>query len=116
MFVANLWQNLHYAIRALGRNPGFTFFAILSLALGIGANTAIFTLINALLLRDIPVRQPERLVYLSTIRQGDKITFSYPMFREIERGQRVFSALIAWSTNALTNVEVDGVLAHHRVL
>jgi predicted permease len=111
-----LWQTLRYTLRVLAKNPGFTTVAVLSLALGIGANTAIFTLINAVLLRDLPVRQPERLVQLSPIRQGDKITFSYPMFREVERGQRVFSALMAWSTNALSNVEVNGVLAQDRVL
>lgn len=111
-----LWQNLRYTLRVLGKNRGFTAVAVLSLALGIGANTAIFTLINALLLRDLPVRQPERLVRLSPVRQGDNITFSYPMFREVERGQRVFSSLMAWSTNALSNVEVDGILAQHRVL
>ena len=72
------WRSLRYTLRVLGKNPGFTSVAILSLALGIGANTAIFTLINALFLRGLPVRQPERLVQLSPIRQGDKITFSYP--------------------------------------
>jgi hypothetical protein len=51
------WQNLRYTIRVLGKNPVFTAVAVLSLALGIGANTAIFTLINALLLRDL---QPAR--------------------------------------------------------
>jgi predicted permease len=111
-----LWQTLHYTLRTLSKSPAFTAVAILSLALGIGANTAIFTLINALLLRDLPVRQPERLVQLAPIRQGNKITFSYPMFREVERGQRVFSALMAWSTNALSNVEVNDVLAQDRVL
>jgi len=114
--MATFWQNLRYTLRVLAKIPGFTTVAILSLALGIGANTAIFTLINALLLRDLPVRQPERLVRLSPVRQGDKIPFSYPMFREIERGQRVFSSLMAWSTNALSNVEVNGVLAQDRVL
>jgi hypothetical protein len=59
--VDRLWQNLRYTLRVLGTNPGFTAVAVLSLALGIGANTAIFTLINALLLRDLPVRQPERI-------------------------------------------------------
>ena len=68
--MANLWQNLRYTIRVLGKNPGFTVVAVLSLALGIGANTAIFTLINALLLRDLPVRQPERLVQLVAVRPG----------------------------------------------
>jgi hypothetical protein len=73
------WQSLRYSLRVLGKNPGFTTVAILSLALGIGANTAIFTLINALLLRDIPVRQPERLVQLSAVRPEGKVPFSYPM-------------------------------------
>src|SRR5436853_4933356 len=110
-----LWQNLRYSFRALRKNPGFTAVAILSLALGIGANVSIFTLIHALLLRDLPVPHPERLVELSLVRQGHKITFSYPMFRELDRGQRVFSALIAWSGPWLSNVEVNGVLAQSRV-
>jgi ABC-type antimicrobial peptide transport system permease subunit len=114
--MGTFWRSLRYTLRVLGKNPGFTAVAILSLAFGIGANTAIFTLINAVLLRDLPVRQPERLVRLSAIRQGDKITFSNPMVREVERGQRVFSALMAWSTNAFSNVEVNGVLAQDRVL
>src|SRR5256884_5527669 len=75
------------------KNPVFTAVAVLSLALSIGANTAIFTLINALLLRDLPVPHPERLVERSVVRQDHKIPFSYPMFRELERGQRVFSGL-----------------------
>ena len=95
--MANFWQNLRYTLRVLGKHPGFTAVAVLSLALGIGANTAIFSLLDALLLRDLPVRQPERLVELSVVRRGDKIMFSFPMFREIERGQRVFSGLIGWS-------------------
>src|SRR6266576_1084176 len=114
--MATFWQSLRYTLRVLAKNPGFTTVAILSLALGIGANTAIFTLINALLLRDLPVRHPERLVYLSAVRQGKKITFSYPMFREVERGQRVFSGMIGWGGNWLPNVEVNGVLSKDRVL
>ena len=58
--MGTLWQTLRYSLRILAKNPGFTTVAVLSLALGIGANTAIFTLINALLLRNLPVRQPER--------------------------------------------------------
>src|SRR6266513_1056250 len=86
MVMRQLWQNLRYSLRALRKNPGFTAVAILSLALGIGANVAIFTLINALLLRDLPVPYPDRLVELSLVREGHKITFSYPMFRELDRG------------------------------
>jgi hypothetical protein len=114
--VEKVWQNLRYTIRVLGKNPGFTAVAILSLALGIGANTAIFTLINALLLRDLPVHQPERLVQLSPVRQGNKITFSYPMFREVERRQTVFNEMFAWDVGMMSNVEVDGILSQHYVL
>ena len=110
------WQNVRYSFRALRKNPGFTMVAILSLALGIGANVAIFTLINALLLRDLPAPHPDRLVELSVVRNGDKIPFSYPMFRELDRGQRVFSSLIAWSGGIISNVEVNGVFARANVL
>ena len=110
-----LWQNLRHSLRALGKNPGFTTVAILSLALGIGANVAIFTLINALLLRELPVPRPERLVELSLVRLGHKGTFSYPIFRELDRGQRVFSAFIGWSGTWQSNVEVNGVLAQNRL-
>ena len=88
---------------------------VLSLALSIGANTAIFTLINALLLRDLPVPHPERLVERSVVRQDHKIPFSYPMFRELERGQRVFSGLIGWG-GGIPNVEVKGTLFQNQVL
>jgi len=109
--MAELSQNLRCTIRALGKNPGFTAVALLSLALGIGANTAIFSLLNALLLRDLPVRQPERLVELSVVRRNDKIPFSFPMFRELERAQKVFSGLIGWSFGEMVNVEVNGALS-----
>jgi len=66
--MGTLWQDLRYSLRGMAKAPGLTTVAILSLALGIGANTAIFTLINALLLRDLPVRQPEQLVELSVKR------------------------------------------------
>jgi predicted permease len=114
--VTTLFSNLRYAIRTLLRNPGFTCVAVLSLALGIGANTAIFTLVNALLLRDLPVRQPDRLVELSAIRKGNKIPFSFPMLQEIERGQRVFSELTGWSRAGMSNVEVNGALEQASVL
>ena len=108
--MTSLWQNVRYTIRALGKNPGFAIVSVLSLALAIGANTAIFSLLDALLLRDLPVQHPERLVELSVVRRGDKIMFSYPMFREIESGQKVFSGLTGWSSGSETNVEFHGEL------
>ncbi len=113
--MTDFWPTVRYTFRILGRSPGFTAAAVLSLALGIGANTAIFTLVNALLLRELPVQQPERLAQLSVVRRGDNIPFSYPMFREIERGQRVFSGLIGWSPGSRSNVEINGALSQAAV-
>ena len=110
-FIETLLQDLRFAVRMLARNPGFTAVAVLSLALGIGANTAIFSLLDALLLRDLPVWQPERLVEFSVIRRGDKIPFSFPMLRELNQGQKVFSGLIGWTPGYMANLEFNGVLS-----
>lgn len=111
-----LWQHLRYTIRVLGRSPGFATVAILSLALGIGANTAIFTLVDALLLRELPVRQPEQLVELSVKRLEGSVPFSYPMFRELSRSQGVFCDLMAWNSGGLFNIELNGTLSQDTVV
>jgi len=113
--VGTFWHDLRYTVRVLTRDRGFTAVALLSLSLGIGANTAVFTLINALLLQNLPVRHPERLVELSSVRRDGKIPFSYPTFRELERGQRGFSGLMGWSPGGTYNVEVNGVLSQEHV-
>src|SRR4051812_5705696 len=89
-------QDLRLAIRALRATPVVTTVAILSLALGIGANTAIFSLVNGLLLRPLPVKDPHRLVQVST---GRELTeqFSYKLFEQIRQHGDSFDGALAWS-------------------
>src|SRR5687767_7839714 len=98
--------NLKLALRTLFKTPFVTAVAVLSLALGIGANAAIFSLFDQMLLRPLPVAEPERLVNLgapgpkpgsqSCNQAGDcEFVFSYPMYRDLEREQTVFSGLAA---------------------
>lgn len=111
----SLIRDVRYAMRTLHKSPSFTAIAVLSLALGIGANTAIFSLINALLLRALPVLRPQELVLLLPARPDGTVLFSFPLFRELERNQRVFSGVIAWSPASMANVEVNGVLGQGNV-
>jgi len=92
-------QDLRVAVRVLRAAPIVTGIAILSLALGIGANTAIFSLVSSLLLRTLPVAQPERLVILSTdTRRGNTAAWSYTLWEEIRRrAPQMFDGAVAWS-------------------
>ena len=89
-----LIQDVRYGVRMLLKNPGFTFIAVLALALGIGANTAIFSLVNATLLVRLPVAEPEKLVYVFSGSAGN--VFSYPDYSEMRDRNEVFDGMIAW--------------------
>ncbi len=93
-----LLQDLRYSLRRLRKSPGFAAIAILSLALGIGANTAIFSLVNTVLLRPLPVTQPDQLVSVyTTMRNGaqDSI-FSYPNYKDVRDRNEVFAGLLSY--------------------
>jgi predicted permease len=104
MNLAGLWRvgirDLNYALRTLRRSPGFTTVAVLTLALGIGANTAIYTVLDHVLLRMLPVQEPQRLVLL-TMRghhygsNWGQNAISYPMYKDFQEHNEVFSGMLA---------------------
>ena len=96
---------LRYSIRQLIKSPGFTFVAVLGLALGIGANVALFSVVNSVFLRPLAYPAPERLVRLSSTNQEQNLTragFSHPRFLDVQQRQEVFSHLALSAFNAFT--------------
>jgi MacB-like periplasmic core domain/FtsX-like permease family len=103
----SFWQDLRYGLRGMQRSPGLTAVAVLSLALGIGANTAIFSFVNALILKMLPVQNPKALVWFGPgdaqgnsggFPDGDMNLFSYLMYRDIAQRNQVFSGVAAVSS------------------
>jgi predicted permease len=100
----SLWQDLRFGARMLAKHPGFTATAVLTLALGIGANTAIFSLVSQILLRHLPVKNPAELVILRSPgpmtghvwSDGDEAqSFSFPMYKGLRDANNVFSGMLA---------------------
>jgi macrolide transport system ATP-binding/permease protein len=98
------WQDLRFGVRMLAKHPGFTAVAVLTLTLGIGANTAIFSVVNSVLIRNLPVRDPQQLVFLTNpdaqgmeqgFSDGDRDFLTYPEFQEISQNNQVLSGLAA---------------------
>jgi len=116
-YLASIWQDLCYGLRQLRLNPGFTFVAVLTLALGIGVNVAIFSLINQMLLRPLAVTHPEELVVLNSTEAKNGSTwadydiaasFSYPMYRDLRDKNKVFAGLLACFPYVDVNVSWQG--------
>ena len=104
-----VWQDLRYAVRSYRKTPGFTLAALVTLTLAIGANTAIFSLLNALVLRDLPVHDPATLVQVGTLNRSSSESYlTLPMFRELAARQQVFSSLIGYWGNSSSEVDTGG--------
>ncbi len=106
VFLESLWQDIRFGFRVLRKNPGFTAVALASLSLGIGANAALFQLVNAVMLRSLPVRNPQELVRFQwkgakTNRSGNfwarPFDFTYPEWDALSRRTGPFSEMFAWS-------------------
>ncbi|HLJ45090.1 MAG TPA: ABC transporter permease [Bryobacteraceae bacterium] len=107
----NLWYDLRYAIRLLRRSPGFSAITILSLALGIGANTAVFSLINTLMLRLLPVEEPRQLVEFLQHYPGEPRGngfWSWTSYEHYRDQNHTLSGLIAFSTPSRVRVDAAG--------
>ena len=103
------WQDLRYAARMLRKNPGFTAVAVITLALGIGANTAIFSVVNAVLLRPLPFREPDQLVRVYSefpTMQLKKFWLSPPELLDIQKEAKSWESIGAWAPGGL-NVGTD---------
>jgi len=127
-FFEELWQDLRFGARMLLKKPGFTAVVVITLALGIGANTAIFSLVNEVLLKMLPVRHPEQLVLLDWRTKGQFIfgsmsgsitrepetglrvgsSFSYPAFEQFRSQTQTLSDVFAFAPQGQLNVSVDG--------
>ena len=114
-FRANgLWQDVQYAVRQFRFSPGFATVAILTLALGIGANTAIFQLLNAVRLQSLPVKNPQELVeikipeeYLGFGSNHGWSSLTYPLWEQIRDHQQSFSGVFAWGADGAAVGEGD---------
>jgi len=101
--MGTLLQDIRYGARTLGKSPGFAAVAILTLALGIGANTAIFSVVNTVLLRRLPYRDPDRLVWITQFipAQGNTLVFDSDYFAWSRQNQ-VFESMAAYDSPEFT--------------
>ena len=113
-----LWQDIRYALRVLGKDPGFAAISVLTLALGIGANTALFSVVHGVLLKPMPYENPEQLVDVYWTTPNDqKFPFSFPDFLDCQKQNRVFSLMAGyrWENFSLVGIGEPERLSGERV-
>jgi predicted permease len=97
LWLEQLIQDIRYSVRGLRKSPGFTIVAVLTLALGIGANTAIFSVVQGVMLAPLPYREPDKLVIVwQSNRNTPHVSLSLPDFRDWQRDSRAFEQIAAW--------------------
>ena len=107
--MSDLWMDLRYAVRGMVRSPGFALVAVVTLALGIGVNSSIFSLVNAVLLSPLPVDRPEQLVdiYGHPATSASHDSNSYPNFLDYRDQSETLSGLIGYS-NFFASLSIEG--------
>jgi predicted permease len=108
LWLEDLVRDVSYGLRLLGRSPMFTCAAVLSLALGIGANIAIFSLMDLVMLRMMPVREPERLVQFTKVTSSGRGSFSYPQIQRLEQDLKSFDGLFAYWFAGPREIRIGG--------
>jgi putative ABC transport system permease protein len=106
-----MFQDLRYGFRMLRQRPGFTFAAVIALALGIGANTAIFSVVNAVMLRPLPFADPDRLMVVwQTAQQGEysQLSLAYPNYDELRKQCQLCEDVGAWNSYSYTRFALTG--------
>ena len=105
-----MWHDIQVAVRGFRKSPGFTITALVTLTLAIGANTTVFSLLNALVLRDANVRDPRSLVQVSSLTPPDALEsgLTYAMYDDFKHRQQVFSSVLGWRSNGVYNLDADG--------
>src|SRR6266550_2532719 len=103
-----MFGDIRYALRALASSRGFTIAAILTLALGIGANTAIFTLVYGVLLKPLPYGDPDRLMRISETRRGGAWNVSYPNYLDWRARNHVFDDMAIFNTYGRVIIPSEG--------